>query len=375
MGEFSQLLVTFLNPIILIMALVLALSMVTRRQTEALNIDILMGGVFSLAVIHTMADPIRLPDGGQFDTRGLVIGVAAAMFGPKTGLIVLTTASGYRLGIGNPGLLPGLLHVGVAYAIGAAWYQFARNLNWPEIVQSCFLGLFLSATLVAVCLAPRGMRSEIFQMLLPYTLACNLIGVILIRYLIRNELNFLDTTVGLKKAATTDHLTGLPNRRSLENQFSKFTQDQQQWRGMTALYFDIDKFKEINDTFGHAAGDVVLQVVSSRLASTFRSEDVFSRLGGDEFVVLLPNLCENEARAVAERCRKIVAETPILSGSNKIQTTISVGAVWTEKTTNFTRLINLADQALYTAKSSGRNAVAFQRGPLSDASGRSSAVA
>ena len=78
------------------------------------------------------------------------------------------------------------------------------------------------------------------------------------------------------------------------------------------------------------------------LFRSFRAQDVFSRLGGDEFVVLLPNLCENEARAVAERCRRVVADSPIQAGPDAVQVTISVGAVWTkENTPNFKRLLEL----------------------------------
>lgn len=375
MSEMSQLLVTFLNPIILIMALVLALSMVTRQRKETLNIDILMGGVFSLAVIHTMADPVELINGGQFDMRGLLIGVAAAIFGPKTGAIVVITGLSYRLGIGNPGLIPGFVHIITAFGVGVLWWRFARNLKWPDIMQSVTLGVLLTTVLVAILFAPRDMKWDLFAMLFPYTLGCNVLGVVLIRYLIKTELRFLDSTAGWERAATTDHLTGLLNRRSLEHRFSKFAATDSGCNGITALYFDIDKFKQINDTYGHAAGDTVLQVVSSRLASTFRSEDVFSRIGGDEFVVMLPNLSAHETRLVAERCRKTVADAPIVAGAHEIRATISVGAVWTDEVENFQQLLRHADKALYAAKSNGRNAVAFHHSPMTDPPEAATAVA
>ncbi|MEL6572476.1 MAG: diguanylate cyclase [Pseudomonadota bacterium] len=375
MGQFSQLLVTFLNPIILIMALVLALSIVSRQRKDELNIDILMGGVFSLAVIHTMADPIALANGGQYDMRGLLIGVAAAVFGPKTGLIVVATGLSYRWGIGNPGLLPGFVHIGIAFAAGLIWWRFARNLDWPELVQSVALGVLLTSVLAAIFFAPREMKWQLFMMLFPYTLVCNVMGVVCIRYLLKTELSFLDSRAGLERAATTDHLTGLLNRRSLEARFSELSQNERLRNGMTALYFDIDRFKRINDTYGHAAGDAVLQVVSSRLASTFRSEDVFSRIGGDEFVVILPDLNETETRLVAERCRKTIAEAPIITGHHEIHATISVGAVWSDEVGDFQHLLRLADVALYTAKANGRNAVAFQDVSTADPSSGPAAVA
>lgn len=374
MGDLGQLLVTFLNPILMIMALVLALSIVSRQRTEVLNVDVLMGGLFSLAVIHTMADPVALSNGGQFDMRGLLIGVAAALFGPRTGLIVMITALTYRIGIGAPGILPGVVHIIVAFGMGMLWHAISPKLHWPEVVQSTVLGLLLSTTLVAVVLAPRDQWGPIFAVIAPYTIICNVLGTILIRFLINTEMSFLDSAAGLRKAAQTDHLTGLLNRRSLESRLSTMSSNPDRWRGVTALYFDIDKFKSINDTYGHAAGDAVLQVVSSRLATTFRSEDVFSRLGGDEFVVILPNLSEVEARSVAERCRRMVADTPVIVGADEIYATISIGAVWTDENANFQRLLTLADKALYSAKANGRNVVAFE-GIETQSTAREAAVA
>lgn len=360
----SQLLVTFLNPIILIMALVLALSMVTRQRKDQINIDVLMGGVFSLAVIHTMADPIVLSNGGQFDMRGLLIGVAAALFGPKAGLIVVATGLSYRWGIGNPGLLPGFVHIGIAFAAGLLWWRFARNLAWPDLVQSIALGCLLTTHLGAILFAPPHMQTSLFMMLGPYTLVCNILGVVLLRYLIKTEMRFLDSTVGLEREATTDHLTGLLNRRSLEARYSQIAQKDRAWNGITALYFDVDKFKDINDTYGHTAGDAVLQVVSSRLAATFRAEDVFSRIGGDEFAVILPNLSAQETRIVAERCRATIADTPVLVRGHEIDVTISVGAVWSKDIEKVEHLLHDADRALYAAKSDGRNAVSVHNDPL-----------
>ncbi len=359
MTGLNQLLVTFFNPLIVIMALVFALSVVHRRRWRNVNTDFLMGAVFSLAVVYTLAAPIDLPNGGQYDMRGLIIGVAAAMFGIRTAAIVLTCALVMRIGIGNPGLVPGIVNILIAFCAGISWHRYASQLKWPELVQSVVLALVLSLNTLAIFFAPSDRWVEYFTLLVPYTVVCNLMGVTLIRYLVHFEMNFLSSSKSFEEAASTDHLTGLHNRRSLEEKLSKLTEISRTWRGTTAICFDLDKFKTINDTYGHAAGDAVLQVVSSRLASTFRAEDIFCRLGGDEFVVILPNLPKGEARNVAERCRVLVAETPVLVGNDMIKATISVGAVWTEDDADFQMLLSFADEALYKAKSNGRNAVAF----------------
>ena len=131
--------------------------------------------------------------------------------------------------------------------------------------------------------------------------------------------------------------------------------------GPALLLLDIDWFKRVNDTHGHAAGDEVLRAVTARVARHVRSFDLFARYGGEEFVVVLPETDERVAEQVAERLRMVVAENPISLGQPPVELalTISIGLAVTEiENENSASLLGRADEALYAAKAAGRNRVA-----------------
>jgi diguanylate cyclase (GGDEF)-like protein len=162
----------------------------------------------------------------------------------------------------------------------------------------------------------------------------------------------------LKRLAMTDALTGLFNRRQFlsiaETEWNRY---QRYLRPMSLLMIDIDKFKEINDRFGHDVGDHVLVEVAGIIREHKRKSDVASRFGGEEFVVLLPETTGDEACAVAERLRQEVA-TRDFSAGLLIKTTVSIGAAEAElQTPSIFQLIKRADQAMYMAKGAGRNQV------------------
>jgi diguanylate cyclase (GGDEF)-like protein len=124
--------------------------------------------------------------------------------------------------------------------------------------------------------------------------------------------------------------------------------------------FDIDHFKEVNDTFGHLAGDHCLRIVSHLIKNAFnRSADFVARYGGEEFVILLPYLELDSALLCAERLRAVVEACAIEYTGNEIRLTASVGVSCLQPTVGMeaTQLIKLADKALYDAKDAGRNCV------------------
>ena len=360
MTDLSQLLTTFISPMLLIMALVMMLSMVVRSGQKMVHNDILFGGIFALAVFFSMSDPIVLPSNGIFDMRGLLIGTGTALLGPRVGAFALITGLSYRWGIGNPGVAAGFTGMFIAFGAGLAWRHFVAPMKLKPWQQASSLGIVISLQVLAILVVDSQYWAQLFMSLAPYTLVCNVLGTFLIKYLVENEMKHLSMTRGLELAASTDHLTGLLNRRSLEVLFPTLSEGKGKDSGITALYFDIDRFKSINDTYGHAVGDAVLKVITTRLASTLRAQDAFSRLGGDEFVVLLPSISKSEAAIVAERCRKLIAEKPIRLNETNIYVTISIGAIWTRQESSFDTVLKLADQALYEAKAMGRNAVSFK---------------
>ena len=163
------------------------------------------------------------------------------------------------------------------------------------------------------------------------------------------------------KAARTDDLTGLANRREANQALEvEVARALRYGHRLSCLLLDIDYFKAINDRFGHCIGDQVLVEIASRLAAAVRREDVVGRWGGEEFLVILPHTDSFGGRRVAEKLRRTVAETPIWIDGQSLQVTISLGlaelASLDPKRADI--LVHAADQALYEAKSAGRNRVA-----------------
>ncbi|WP_274363931.1 sensor domain-containing diguanylate cyclase [Paenibacillus thermotolerans] len=154
----------------------------------------------------------------------------------------------------------------------------------------------------------------------------------------------------LAHAATTDPLTGLTNRRTVNELLERWSND---GRKFSFIMMDIDHFKQVNDTFGHQAGDEVLKHMSSILSATTRDRDVCCRFGGEEFVVLLPDTDKHTAYAIAERIR--ISTAGAVSPIGK-PVTVSIGvSEFPAQSDSVEALISLADSAMYKAKQEGRN--------------------
>jgi two-component system cell cycle response regulator len=166
-------------------------------------------------------------------------------------------------------------------------------------------------------------------------------------------------TAGLS-LAVVDGLTGAYNRRYLTNHLERLIEqtgkDQQP---LSVALFDIDHFKSINDSFGHAAGDEVLKTVVRRAAANLRASDTVARYGGEEFVVVMPGTDEKGGMLVAERLRQRVAGEPMAVGDKPggITVTVSIGVAGTLGDDTPESLLKAADTAMYRAKAAGRNRV------------------
>jgi two-component system cell cycle response regulator len=161
--------------------------------------------------------------------------------------------------------------------------------------------------------------------------------------------------------AVTDALTGLSNRRYLDNHISTlFNRSMARGRPLSVLIADIDRFKQINDTHGHDAGDDILREFANRVRSTVRGADLACRYGGEEFVVVMPDTSPEIAASVAEHLRSVIEMAPfVVKGSGQeLQVTASFGiASRTPQVITPGHLMKQADVALYEAKNAGRNRV------------------
>jgi len=156
----------------------------------------------------------------------------------------------------------------------------------------------------------------------------------------------------------TDSLTGLFNRRTLmkkiENEAMRFKRNQ---KSFSLLFADIDFFKKINDTYGHAAGDEVLINISNILNTEKREVDQVARWGGEEFLILLPETNLEGAVLHGNKIRELISAKPIIHEGQEIHITMSFGVSEYSEDANIEKTIDQADQRLYLAKNSGRNKV------------------
>ena len=167
----------------------------------------------------------------------------------------------------------------------------------------------------------------------------------------------------LREAATRDGLTGLYNYQHLMSQLRSFWKMAQRYgQPLSLLMLDLDDFKQVNDRYGHAQGDVVLRAVATTLQRTSRGVDVVARYGGEEFAIIAPHTEAQGARQMAERIRQRIAQLRFTDGGEEFQVTASVGvATYEPSLRRPAELLERADQALYCAKRAGKNCVHVYR--------------
>jgi diguanylate cyclase (GGDEF)-like protein/PAS domain S-box-containing protein len=160
-----------------------------------------------------------------------------------------------------------------------------------------------------------------------------------------------------QELARTDGLTGIANRRHFFDLASHAVAVAQRYdQPLSLILFDLDHFKQINDTWGHQCGDEVLRQVAQIAQQHLRDTDLYARYGGEEFMALLPQSNCQEARAAAERIRQAIAAQPIVTPQATVAVTVSLGiAKLAGQADTLERLIQRADQAMYRAKTGGRN--------------------
>lgn len=169
----------------------------------------------------------------------------------------------------------------------------------------------------------------------------------------------------LSAQASTDALTGLANRREtlqrLHFELDRLIRNQ---RPVSLIMLDLDHFKKVNDTWGHAAGDAVLCAVATVCKNSIRHIDLAGRWGGEEFLIILPEADSEDARVAAERLRVAIADTKIPVGDAVLTINASIGVVTSDSEIQAESLIGFADEALYDAKNNGRNRVSIFARPL-----------
>jgi diguanylate cyclase (GGDEF)-like protein len=231
-----------------------------------------------------------------------------------------------------------LLTVGALAGMGATmyWMQATDPLRYPPMTEAITFGYLAGALLSTAVLS--GEMSKLRARLKHK----------------RMELSeALDT---IRVLATVDELTSLVNRRRMHEVLEAEERRQPDARGTCIALLDIDFFKQVNDQFGHAAGDAVLRNFSQTARATLRANDVLARWGGEEFLLLLPDAAPDDARQVLERMAERVHAMPA-PGLNGRRISFSAGLATRRAGEPFADAINRADKALYQAKEAGRNRI------------------
>ena len=162
----------------------------------------------------------------------------------------------------------------------------------------------------------------------------------------------------LSDAAATDPLTQCYNRREFEVQLKRHISNAARHnKELSVFMFDLDHFKEVNDTYGHQAGDLVLQELSALVKNNIRTADVLSRYGGEEFIAILPETNKQKAMELANRIRENIETRRIKTNGDEIRVTASFGVATLKESSDMDQLIHDADAMMYKAKLNGRNTV------------------
>lgn len=238
------------------------------------------------------------------------------------------------------------------YGIESLTYHFPGENNSLEMGRprhhSCRYALVIDAQNIGELVVTRRVRfaTEEIQALEQSTGS--------LAYPLRNALQFRQAL----KNATTDPLTGAGNRTALEDTTKQELENLRRYdRPFSIALIDLDRFKQINDRYGHAAGDAVLKAVATHIQQNSRATDRFFRFGGEEFVLVMATTDNEGALINAERLRAMIAGLSCVFDNTDIPVTMSIGLASAHGDDDLRSLLHRADQALYTAKASGRNCV------------------
>lgn len=349
-----DLILALVHGVSLLALLAISFGVVERQNWPRILRSAVHGAIFGCGAVVAMMAPARLADGVTVDARGLVVGFAAAFGGWPAALVAVIIGGSYRIWMGGLGVIPGAMGIAAAALLGLVWRHFLRPKTRVKARHLAVLGLVVSCYLLISVGMGYASLTALLGLIAPYMVTSSVFASILLGLFVERELSQIAREENWKARALTDPLTTLPNRRAFERGIAGLRPADVQ---AALLIIDLDHFKAINDTHGHAAGDYVLQQVSMILRAHMRSRDLLSRIGGEELAVLLPDTDTARAQQIATRLLHAIETLEINWEGQDIAITASVGVAVAPGTLAAVDLFAQADAALYAAKRSGRNRV------------------
>lgn len=333
---------------------------VARSAFPGLVQKVIIGAIMGLGAIFAMSAPTSIAEGIQVDGRTVFVAISAAFGGPVAAIVSGVMAAAYRVSLGGAGAMSGALGVALAIGIGLAWYKWVPETARGKLRNLAILGLALPFSFLAVLLLPAPIATKLLTTVLPVLIPYFLVSTVIFGTLLSRERRLVYTENELKKAANNDFLTGLLNRRAFTSRMIDTHNTASDRQIGTLVVLDIDHFKKINDTLGHAAGDAALAQFGNLLQHICRGSDIISRLGGEEFGIYMPDTTTKQARTALERLLAAIRALAIDVEGKTISITASAGAhQFAPARTTFENALHEADRALYRAKEQGRNRVIF----------------
>jgi diguanylate cyclase (GGDEF)-like protein/PAS domain S-box-containing protein len=279
----------------------------------------------------------------------------------RTPLGVIEWDTEFRISTWNPSA-EGIFGYTAAEAIGESGYMLSQGSQDSERMASMWTELQQTRTSTRVTLANKTKRGEVIHTEWYNTpLVDNDKKIIGVASLVQDITERLNTERTIHYMAHHDALTGLPNRRLMQDRLNQaILQARRQQKHVALMFLDLDRFKLVNDTLGHETGDYVLRDIAKRLSKTVREGDTVSREGGDEFIIVLPDLDKPEAaQLVANKILNELAKSVEVAG-HELTVTASIGiSHYPNDATDIQHLLKHADSAMYQAKDAGRNTARF----------------
>lgn len=348
-------LILLLETISMITLIVFALGLAYRNAISTLGRQIPVALLMASACVVTQVFPMRIDDAVFIDSRAVLIAGAGAFLGPFVAAVCIAASIATRIFIGGLGMWAGITTILVAGAVGLMFARPPDSRHHRMAPRTLGLALLINlSALPPFFFLPEVWRIPFYSAIgLPLAIN-NIVGILTFGMLLSREFQLQRATAMLKDQARTDPLTGLANRRALERSLHAMAQ---RHAVISLIYIDADHFKRINDRYGHATGDHVLQEVAARLREHSPDTAALARIGGEEFVIIIGDCDSAQAVQHANQLREAVASKPLATPAGPMPLTISLGVYCALTDESFDQMLHAADQALYAAKEGGRNRV------------------